>query len=324
MKSKKRLLLALKLLVSATLLFLLYQKTPLDQIKAVFSQCDVVLLGALFVILLFNTTLSALKWHILLRSDSIDIPLRKLVVSYLIGGFFNLFLPSNIGGDSYRIYDVMSRSQEGVRSAASVFADRLTGFLALVTLSLIASVFVSAKLAKPALIVLPLIILLALVLILFMLWKKTPVRFLLRITGLDRFSALVSISEKFFVTFARYGKEPGIVVQVMLLSFLFQLLLIVAVYLMALSLHASVHWMYFVAFVPLITLMEAIPISVYGIGIRDMGYVFFFGLAGMTEVQTRSLALLFLAVTVVYSLIGGVLYLGRIFASWRRTATGSS
>ena len=157
-----------------------------------------------------------------------------------------------------------------------------------------------------------------------MLWKKTPVRFLLRITGLDRFSALVSISEKFFVTFARYGKEPGIVVQVMLLSFLFQLLLIVAVYLMALSLHASVHWMYFVAFVPLITLMEAIPISVYGIGIRDMGYVFFFGLAGMTEVQTRSLALLFLAVTVVYSLIGGVLYLGRIFASWRRTATGAS
>jgi uncharacterized membrane protein YbhN (UPF0104 family) len=139
------------------------------------------------------------------------------------------------------------------------------------------------------------------------------------VTRLDRLGPIASVSEKLLQTFARYGAEGWTVFQVMLISFVFQFLLIVAVYLMALSLHATVPWMYFGAFVPLITLMEAIPVSVYGIGIRDMGYVYFFGLAGMGDIQTRSLALLFLAITVGYSFVGGGLYLGRVYAAWRRS-----
>lgn len=319
MKPGKHLLLAVKLLVSFGIFYLLYQKTPLAEIQAVFAQCNLGLLAVIFCLLLVNTSLSALKWRILLQSDGIDIPLTKLVASYLIGGFFNIFLPSNIGGDAYRIYDVMHRSKEGVRSAASVFADRLTGFVALVTLSVISSVFVALKLAQPALVLLPLTILAVLLVVVFMLWRQTPVRWLLRVTRLDRLGPVSSISEKLLLTFARYGAEGKIIARVMLISFLFQVLLIVAVYLMALSLHATVPWMYFGAFVPLITLMEAIPVSVYGIGIRDMGYVYFFGMAGMGDAQTRSLALLFLAITVAYSLVGGGLYLGRVYAGWKQS-----
>ncbi|MDX9833876.1 MAG: lysylphosphatidylglycerol synthase transmembrane domain-containing protein [Desulfobulbus sp.] len=324
MKPNKHLLLVLKLLVSGGLLTLLYWQTPLVEIGAVFRECNWILLGVIFAILLVNTTLSALKWRILLLSDAIDVSLRKLVVSYLIGGFFNIFLPSNIGGDSYRIVDVMKKSREGARSAASVLADRLTGFIALVSLSLVSSVFVSLRLDRPGLILLPLVALSLLLLILFMLWQRTWVRSLLRLTRLDRFAPVVRITEKFFIAFARYGADWQVVVQVMIISLLFQLLLILAVYLMALALHAPVSWLYFVAFVPLITLMEAVPVSIYGIGIRDMGYVFFFGMAGMNDIQTRSLALLFLAVTFVYSLIGGLLYLGRVYSAWKAAGKGGA
>lgn len=319
---RKHLLLGLKLLISCGLFLLLYQKTPLNEIHAVFAQCNLFLLAVIFVLLLANTSLSALKWRILLLSDGIDIPLRKLVVSYLIGGFFNIFLPSNIGGDAYRIYDVMHRSKEGVRSAASVFADRLSGFIALVTLSLVSSVFVAFRLDRPPLILLPMIILLALLTIIFLLWRQTPIRWMLHATSLDRMGPVAAICEKLLETFGRYAAESRTIVRVMLISFLFQSLLVVAVYLMALSLHTTVPWMYFGAFVPLITLMEAIPVSVYGIGIRDVGYVYFFGMAGMGEVQTRSLALLFLAITVGYSLVGGGLYLSRVYMAWRQAGAG--
>ncbi|NLB07697.1 MAG: flippase-like domain-containing protein, partial [Desulfobulbaceae bacterium] len=234
MKPNKHLLLACKLLVSGILLTLLYRQTPLAEIGAVFRDCTWSLLAVIFVLLLVNTSLSALKWRILLLSDGIDIPLGKLVVSYLIGGFFNIFLPSNIGGDSYRIVDVMEKSREGVRSAASVFADRLTGFIALVSLSLVASVFVAQRLERPGLILLPLGALALLLLVLFLLWQRTWVRALLRLSRLDRFAAVVRITEKFFVTFARYGADRRVVVRVMAISFLFQFLLIFAVYLMAL------------------------------------------------------------------------------------------
>ena len=93
----------------------------------------------------------------------------------------------------------------------------------------------------------------------------------------------------------------------MAISVCFQISVIVCVFLMALSLDAKTDFVYFLAFVPLITLMEAVPISIYGIGVRDAGYAFFFAMAGLTDAQTRSLALLYLAMTVLYSLTGGVL-----------------
>ena len=90
----------------------------------------------------------------------------------------------------------------------------------------------------------------------------------------------------------------------------------IIVFLLALSLHARVSFFYFSAFVPLITLLEALPISIFGIGVRDMGYVFFFARIDlMSQAQAASLALLFFATTVGYSLFGGILYLARVIAA---------
>lgn len=300
------------------MLLLLYRNTPLQQIWAVLSQSSFQFLGMVGCIVLVNIVLSSVKWRVLLLSDQIDIPLAKLVVSYVIGGFFNVFLPSTIGGDSYRIYDIMRQSGQGVRTAASVFADRLSGFIALTFLSLIASFFVAIKIERPLLAALPLVVLAGLFLVLYLVWRRTPVLWLLRVARLDRVPKLVLFVETFCATLLRYTKEPGTLVRVMILSFAFQFLLILSVYLMAKAIHASAPFIYFLSFVPLITLMEAVPISVYGIGVRDMGYVFFFQYAGISEVHTRSLAIVFLAVTFCYALLGGLLFLGRKFDVQRK------
>ncbi len=315
--------LALKIGVSTFLLLFLYRTTSLQQIGEVLARCDFVFLGLVGVIVFANIALSALKWRILLLSDQIDIPLSKLVVSYLIGSFFNLFLPSNIGGDSYRIYDIMRQSGQGARSAASVVADRLSGFIALTSFSVVASFFVALRVEKPILIVLPCLALAGLLLMLYLLWQKTPLLRLLRLFRLDRFPRLVRFCETFFAAFTRYGHDPRTVLHVMLISFAFQFLLIVAVYLMARAIHASAPFVFFLAFVPLITLMEAIPVSIYGLGVRDMGYVFFFQLAGMSEVHTRALAIVFVAVTLCCSLVGGLLFAGRVFTAGKRPVSGA-
>ncbi len=313
MSSRKVIFFLGKLLVSCGLLSFIYRKTPLADIQDVLLHSNLALLAAVYLIFIVNTVLSSLKWKIFLTADNIDIPLPKLVVSYLIGGFFNVFLPSNIGGDSYRIYDIAQKSSEGVRSAISVFADRLTGFFALVCLSLVSSVIVAGFLHNYRFILLPLLVFAALSVMVYMLWSQRPVRQLLAFTRLDRFRFVDKVSTRLLDTFARYRSHPGIVVRVMSISFVFQLLLIIAVYIMAHALGSSaVPFVFFSAFVPLITLMEAVPVSVYGVGIRDMGYVYFFGIAGMPEAYTRSLALLFLLMTLSYALVGGVLFVCRI------------
>jgi uncharacterized protein (TIRG00374 family) len=315
MNRKKVLLLICKLLFSGALLFLLYRKIPLQDLQGLLASVDYWYLLPIGVLLFVNTVLSAWKWRLLLLADGVNIPLSTLTITYLIGSFYNLFLPSSIGGDSYRIYDIAKKSSDGVRSAASVFADRFSGFLALVILSLISSILVAREFNNLMFFFGPLLILFLLLAILTALVKQKPIRLFLRVTRLDRFVVITRLVDKFFLSFQCYGANRRLLTRVMGISFAFQLSVICIVYLLSLALHASVSFFYFSAFVPLITLLEALPVSIYGLGLRDAGYVFFFGWAGMTNLETRSLALLFLGITVCYSLLGGIVYLVRIFSA---------
>jgi glycosyltransferase 2 family protein len=309
---KRFLFLLVKLVVSFGLMYLLYRKMPLADMEELMLSLDLRYLPYVFVILLLNTFLSAWKWHILLRSDGLEISLVTLTGSYLIGSFLNMFLPSNIGGDSYRVIDIMRRSKDTMRSATSVFADRLSGFLALVTLSLISSIFVVLKTKDMLFFYLPLAIFSLLIGLIWLLYNQNVIRKCIRMFGLHRFSVLTENIEKIFLSFSRYGSRFDTVAKVMAISFSFQSLVIVIVFLLAKSLGVSISFFYFSAFVPLISLMEALPISIYGVGVRDIGYVFFFGSVGMGDLQTRSLAVLFLMMAIVYSLFGGIVLLIRI------------
>ncbi len=314
MKHKKTVLFVGKLLISSGLLYLVYRKIPVHDFAQVLSSLSLWYLVPIFILLFINTVLSALKWQLFLRADGVDISLVTLTATYLIGSFYNMFLPSNIGGDSYRIYDVAKKSKEGMRTVASVFADRFSGFLALVILGLLSSIVVAYRFHEPFFFLGPLLVLVLLFVLLAALVKQTPVRFFLNVTRLNRFTALQRLVDKFFLSFSCYGADRRLLAAVMTISFAFQLSVICIVYLLARSLHAHVPFIYFSAFVPLIGLMEVLPVSINGIGLRDAGYVFFFGWAGMTDIQTRSLALLFLSMSVCYSLVGGLVYLGRIFS----------
>jgi uncharacterized protein (TIRG00374 family) len=313
MKINKSVLVMGKMLISSGLLYLLYHRIPVHEVAELLATMQLWYLVPVSILLISNTVLSALKWKLFLQADDVDISLTTLTATYLIGSFYNMFLPSTIGGDSYRIYDVAQKSRQGIRTAASVFADRFSGFLALVTLGLLSSIVVASRFEEPLFFLGPLFILVVLFLLLVALYKQTPIRVVMRLTRLDRFTGLTAVIEKFFLSFDSYGADRRLLGQVMGISFAFQLSVICIVYLLARALHAQVPFIYFSAFVPLIGLMEILPLSINGIGLRDAGYVFFFGWAGMTDIQTRSLAILFLAMSICYSLIGGVVYLIRIY-----------
>lgn len=308
------LLILLKLAVSISLIVFLYRKTPLEEIGRLLTQIEVVYLLPIILLLFLNTLISARKWQIFLKADNLHIGLWDLTVSYMSGTFCNLFLPSNIGGDSYRIYDIARQSREAARSAASVFADRLSGFVALVFLSFISSLVVAAGFGSLQLLVIPTLLLLLFLVIVIGLVKQEPVRKMLDFTGMTRFGAVERLVDKLFSSFSSYRQDKVVIVRVMLLSFVFQFSVITVVYLMARALGVTLPFYYFSAFVPIITLMEALPISIYGIGVRDYGYVYFFSQVGMGDLQTRTLALFFMATAVCYSLIGGLFFLYNLWA----------
>jgi len=92
------------------------------------------------------------------------------------------------------------------------------------------------------------------------------------------------------------------------ISFVFNVLLIAVNGIIALSLGVEIPLRYFLLFIPLISFLLVLPISLSGLGVREGGYVYLFAQAGVSAPLALAMSLLFYALNVATGLIGGALY----------------
>ena len=307
---KKRLVLLVKLLVMAGLLAVLYRHVDFAAFRSALAGVKWGWLPLIYALLLMNTTLSSLIWQLLLRTDGVRVPLPSLLSSYLIGTFFNLFLPSSIGGDSYRVVEA-SRHGGAAKSFASVFADRLTGFLALAIWGLLFSAVGWSSLPDKRILWLPVLVFGLMATMVFALVQRTWLVAVLRFLRFDRLKKLDAFLHRFLDSMAGYHADRALLAKVFSISLFFQMMAMVIIFCSSRAMGWQMPFIYFSIFVPLITLGEALPISIFGIGVRDSLYVFFFSQGGASREQALSMALVYVLITTVYSLLGGVLFLLR-------------
>jgi uncharacterized protein (TIRG00374 family) len=299
---------ALRSAVSACLIAVLYSRINLDGIEARLAQLRLLPLVAVFPLLFLNTWISSLKWGVLLCADGVRIPVRTLFMNYMIAGFFNVFLPSNIGGDSYRIYAVARTTARAGSTVASVLADRLSGLLALSVLGFAFPLIGWELIDHRHLFLLPLGVFSVVVLLLALLCSRTLVQFALRLTGLGRMEKVRSLADAFLTAVAAYRRQPRVMARVMALSFAFHMTFITCVWLMGLALSLQVPFFAFCVYVPLVAILEALPFSIFGIGLRDAGYVVFMRAMDHPSEDGLALSVLFVAVALSYSAAGGLLF----------------
>jgi len=70
---------------------------------------------------------SMYRWTILLRGQGIELPLRHIFGSFLIGRFIGTFLPSTLGLDGYTLYDAARFSGRTVEATAAKFLEKVIG-----------------------------------------------------------------------------------------------------------------------------------------------------------------------------------------------------
>jgi hypothetical protein len=316
---------ALKLAVTALLLFLLYRKVDGRAFADALRGIRWAWVPPFFAIALANMWISSWRWSLLLRSDGADIPVRKLFASHWIASFFNFFLPSNIGGDVYRVADIGRRSGSAVGSLASVFVDRLCGFLAL---SLMGFLFPLLGLRLvPAenrgLLLVPLAVFLGFLCVAALLWQQGIVRFLARALPGRLRAKVERLLDTFFSSVSAYLRRPRTLAAAFGLSLAFQFLVLVAVWTVCRALSIPVSLAECCVFVPFVCLLEAVPLTVNGIGLRDTGYAMFFAAVGLAgrgadpAASAAALSLCYMAFTLAYACGGGLLFLRRMFAAPR-------
>ena len=316
---------AIKLAVTALLLFLLYRKVDGRAFAEALRGLRWRWIPPFFAVLFANSWLSAERWGLLLRSDGVDIPVRKLFSSYWIASFFNFFLPSNVGGDVYRVADVGRKSGSAAGSLASVFADRLCGFLAM---SLMGFLFplLGLRLVPPEnriLLLVPLAVFLGFLCLAALLWQQGIVRFSARLLPGRARAAVERLLDTFFASMRAYARRPRVLGGAFAVSLAFQTLVLAAVWMVCRALAIPVSFAECCVFVPFVCLLEAVPLSINGIGLRDAGYLMFFEAVGLAErgadpaTASGTLSLCYMVLTLLYAAGGGLLFLRRLFVPAR-------
>lgn len=289
---KKTLSFGLKLLVSATLLYIFLSRVDINAVIKTLKQTEIPLFIAGFFIYISTIFISTKRWSLFLPQG---LKYLKLVSLYFVGSFFNTFLPGLVGGDAVKAFYLYRHIGKGGLSLASVFMDRYMGLSAMGGIALIAFIGGYSYIRQTDIVWFITIFLCAFLVASFILWKVNwgKIKFL----------------SSFYAPLMDYKTKKEIIFKGLLLGFVVQCIAIITVYVLSLSIGLKVPIIYFFMFLPVISVASAIPISVAGLGIREAGFVLLFSKVGLTSAEALSLSLLVFTAMCGVNLIGGVEYL---------------
>jgi uncharacterized protein (TIRG00374 family) len=254
--------------------------------------------------------LSAWKWHVLLGPVGLGaVRYARLLAFYFIGMFFNIFLPTIVGGDAVKAVLLARETRAPGRAAMSVFMERNLGLFALLSIAGIAAWRAPAvEIMGVTLVALTLLLFAGFVAVNVVLASPGVYGLVDHVIDRTPLARIRARATPLYETVSAYKARGGVLAGAVLLSFVFQAIVIAVVFLNARALDLAFPFSAFAVFVPLISLGGMIPVSVNGLGVREALYILFFGRLGAPTEVSVSLALLYLAVTFAASLPGGVVY----------------
>lgn len=276
----------------------------------------------LAVFLLFvDRFLMAYKWRLLLLAKEIKIPALQCLKIYLVSGFIGTFLPTSIGGDIYRVFHLSSARWPANKVTATVFMERILGLIAILILAAIGVTFLAiiheGQIKG----------------IFYLIWVFFVIfsgGFLFSIhTRSKKFiSQFISRFEKYKLAqkmldyqrvYSDFGENQRVLSIFLLFSILEQLVMIASIYLGVKALNLVVPISYYISVVPIIIILQRLPISINGIGVQEGLYIFFFSMAGFSSAESFSLSLLMRVLVLIVLVPGGffLLYDSFLFKSFR-------
>lgn len=280
----------------------MFGKVDLNKAREIAASADMGMLFVTAVLFLISYVVTAKRWQLLTRALGFRKPLGELVKLTFVGVFFNLFLPSTVGGDVSRCYYLTKGTGLHKEGFYSVLADRASG-LAVLFLTATVGLLLSPDAASlpwqlkwpvfagtfGTFVVLPLMPWLCLKVLGERNWLSRQ---------LNQSAATV------------FWRDRGLIPVSLVWSFLSQLVLVAC--------HIGVGWClglkeiplwYYFVFYPSVAVLGFVTPSFNGIGIREWSYIYFLSLVGVDRDHALTYALIWLGLTTFGSVFGGLVYI---------------
>lgn len=310
-----------RLLGSLILVGLLVWRIDWRQVASSFAQLNAAYWLLALAVYLLTQGVSAARWQMLSRMLGLGGSWRDYLSFYFIGMFFNLALPTSVGGDAVRAWYLakgqqragsLSDGKESVAYASgslrfacgwaaflSVLADRVNGLAVLIVVACFATLccptplpgWIVAFVAGMAGACLLGLAVLPLLPSLRRLLSKYP-----------RLTPLLDSADLFL------SDRRGLI-GVTLLSLVVQLANVVLAWMVGEGLGLQVPPLYYGVLIPLVSILTLLPISLNGMGVREFATIKLLDPLSVSSASAVTLSLLLFAVYSAASLLGGVVYL---------------
>lgn len=272
---RKHLSFLLKLLVSGGFVTWLVWRINWSEVFVRILEVDLPYLALYIVLLLSGIILSARKWQMIASAKGFVRPYGDFFRAYLTGTFINNFLPSTIGGDTYRTLWLGRRDGALSPAISTTLFDRFTGLWAAMVFAFLFSLFhLSLVFANP--------VWLALILIIFILLSIDFSFPFIRTLEIVR-RLFVKLPEKLQYLIREIVNYPfrRTVIPALGLSLVFNLVGVgLANLVLFWALGGEVQVFQYLGVIFLVTIVSNIPVSINNIGLKEWAYATFFGYLG--------------------------------------------
>lgn len=261
----------------------------------------------------FEPVIAALKWRLLMAAhlDRRAPPLGVTLRVVFTANFLSLLAPTALSADALRLWLLRQRGYGVIQGAGAMLADRALGLATLLVLTLAGWWHARLYLPAAAARLIPLVCLAGLAAIaaaflpvwlsLFRLLERLPV------LSATRFEVWRRKAERLLDGFQAYRHQFRPMLQAGLWNLLIQFLRVLQIFFLFRALGYAVPLVDTLTFVPVIVLLSMLPVSFYGVGIKEGAFVFLFAQVGLPREISLSVSLL------TYPLILSALLPGLLF-----------
>lgn len=309
---RRGVLVFVKVGVSLALLAYLLSTTDLAALIRRIRSGDMLLLAGAVAIYILTIALATWRWRLLLSAQGYRATMGHLSASYLVATFFNNFLPSNVGGDVIRVRDSSRLTGSTTASLAVVAIDRILGLGALYLLAVLAYVF-GGPTVRGLAGALPALVALGIVFAVMAYVYVTP-GVAGKLMSVSRLDASPWIRERFEVAQSAvhvYREQVAVVWLAFAASVALQALVVCYYYEVARSLRIALPLSACFLVVPLCTLVQTVPVSFNGWGIRESVFIVYFRQLGLSRDSALAFSLVGAGLIVILSLSGAVVWSSR-------------
>jgi uncharacterized membrane protein YbhN (UPF0104 family) len=305
---------AVKLAVSVVLLAVLFSRIDVARLWASVRRASVFWLLAAMVVYSLNVLASTWRWHLLLAAQDVHVRRRSLLNSFLVALFFNNFLPSNIGGDVIRIGDTVRPAGSKTLAATVVLFDRGLGLMGLVLVAAMGATIAenSRHVVTP---IWPSWLWAG-----FLVGAAASVPAVLAPAGFGRLLQPLTVFhpewvgghiEKVTEVLSRFHDRPGALAGCFLGAIVVQATIVLFYFIVAYALHLNMTIWDLAVIVPISFVVQMIPVSVNGFGLREATFALYFKAVGQPLESALLVALVPTALIMLFSLSGAAVYVSR-------------